>query len=222
MICPTKCNPSIVTKKCYQSNKRSYHQIRKLSDSLCKENNLIVIDEHYEHFKKKYKTKGKNWYENQQHNKGTSWKSKLQFNIDRIIKQAKDWEDFLKRMDELGYEIKQGKHIAFKPKDKQRFTRAKTIGEDYTEEKLKERISARPHTQIKPAKKSANTVIDITSNEKVKSSKAYEIWARKHTLKAMAKSVVELRDEGLDSLAQLEQIIQKQSDSRQELLKKLK
>ena len=39
-------------------------------------------------------------------------------------------------MVELGYEIKHGKHIAFKPKDKQRFTRAKTIGEDYTEERL--------------------------------------------------------------------------------------
>ena len=42
-------------------------------------------------------------------------------------------------MAELGYEIKYGKHIAFKPTDKARFTRAKTIGEDYTEESLKER-----------------------------------------------------------------------------------
>ncbi|EFO70833.1 hypothetical protein HMPREF9211_1513 [Lactobacillus iners LactinV 01V1-a] len=46
-------------------------------------------------------------------------------------------------MAELGYEIKHGKHIAFKPKDKQRFTRAKTIGADYTEERLKERIAVR-------------------------------------------------------------------------------
>ena len=46
-------------------------------------------------------------------------------------------------MAELGYEIKHGKHIAFKPKDKQRFTRAKTIGEDYIEERLKERIAER-------------------------------------------------------------------------------
>lgn len=44
-------------------------------------------------------------------------------------------------MVELDYEIKHGKHIAFKPKDKHRFTRAKTISEDYTEERLKERIT---------------------------------------------------------------------------------
>ena len=40
----------------------------------------------------------------------------------------------------LNYEIKYGKHIAFKHRDKERFTRAKTIGENYTEDRLKERI----------------------------------------------------------------------------------
>ena len=35
-----------------------------------------------------------------------------------MIKQSKDWDDFLKKMADLGYEIKYGKHIAFKPKDK--------------------------------------------------------------------------------------------------------
>ena len=52
-----------------------------------------------------------------------------------MIKQSKDWDEFLKKMAELGYEIKYGKHIAFKPEDKPRFMRAKTIGEDYTEER---------------------------------------------------------------------------------------
>lgn len=57
-------NVNMVTGKCYQSNKKSYHQIRYQSDKLCKENNLSVIDKYYEMFKKKYKTKGKSWYEN--------------------------------------------------------------------------------------------------------------------------------------------------------------
>ena len=116
-------NVNMVTGRCYQSNKKSYHQIRYQSDKLCKENNLSVIDEHYESYKKKYKTSGKSWYENEQAKKGTSWKSRLQFDIDRIIKQSQDWGEFLKKMVELGYEIKHGKHIAFKPKDKPRFTR---------------------------------------------------------------------------------------------------
>ena len=118
-------NVNMVTDKCYQSNKKSYHKIRYQSDKLCKENNLSVIDEFYESYKKKYKINGKSWYENEQAMRGTSWKSRLQFDIDRMIKQSHDWDEFLKKMADLGYEIKYGKYIAFKPKDKPRFTKAK-------------------------------------------------------------------------------------------------
>lgn len=133
-------NVNMVTGKCYQFNNRSYHQIRYQSDKLCKENNLSVIDEFYETYRNKYKTNGKSWYENGQFKKGISWKTKLQFDIDRAIKQSNDWDNFIKRMAAIDYEIKHGKHIAFKHKDKERFTRAKTIGEDYAEDRLKERI----------------------------------------------------------------------------------
>lgn len=153
-------NVNMVSGKCYQSNKKCYHKIRYQSDKLCKQNNLSVIDEHYESYKKKYKTSGKSWYENEQAKKGTSWKSRLQFDIDRMIKQSKDWDEFLRKMAELGYEIKYGKHIAFKPKDKPRFTRAKTIGEDYTEERLKERLAERSSIKT-PAVKNASALLLI-------------------------------------------------------------
>ena len=193
-------NVNIVTDKCYQSNKKSYHKIRYQSDKLCKENNLSVIDEHYESFKKKYKVNGKSWYENEQSKKGTSWKSRLQFDIDRMIQQSKDWEEFLKKMAELGYEIKHGKHIAFKPKDKQRFTRAKTIGEDYTEERLKERITENQPIKAPPVKKRIGNVINMNTNAKVKESKGYEYWATKHNLNTMAESVVFIREHGIKSV----------------------
>ena len=99
-------NVNMATGKCYQSNKRSYHQIRYQSDKLCKDNNLSVIDEHYEIYRKKYKISGKSWYENKQFKSGNSWKSRLQFDIDRTIKQSENWEEFLKKMADLGYEIK--------------------------------------------------------------------------------------------------------------------
>ena len=134
-------NVNMVTGRCYQSNKKSYHQIRYQSDNLCKENSLYVIDEFYESYKKKYKINGKSWYEFDQSKNGNSWKSKLQFDIDRIINKSKSWEEFLENMKSLDYKIKFGKHIAFKHKNKEKFTRAKTIEEDYTEERLKERIS---------------------------------------------------------------------------------
>ncbi|HEP7453716.1 TPA: relaxase/mobilization nuclease domain-containing protein [Streptococcus pyogenes] len=215
-------NVNMVTGKCYQSNKKTYHKIRYYSDKLCKENNLSVIDEFYESYKKKYKTNGKSWYENEQAKHGTSWKSRLQFDIDRIIKQSKDWDEFLKKMADLGYEIKYGKHIAFKSKDKARFTRAKTIGEDYTEERLKERIAEREFIKTPAVKKRIGNVIDINANMKAKESKGYEYWATKHNLNTMAESVIFLREQGIKSVKQLDEYIQKAADERQNLQDKIK
>ncbi|WP_111704148.1 relaxase/mobilization nuclease domain-containing protein [Streptococcus pyogenes] len=215
-------NVNMVTGKCYQSNKKSYHQIRYQSDKLCKGNNLSVIDEFYESYKRKYKTNGKSWYENEQAKRGSSWKSKLQFDIDRLIKQSKDWEEFLKKMAELGYEIKHGKHIAFKPKDKQKFTRAKTIGEDYTEERLRERITENQSIKAPPVKKRIGNVINMNTNAKVKESKGYEYWATKHNLNTMAESVVFIREHGIKSVKQLDECIKKSAEERQNLQDKIK
>ena len=215
-------NVNMVTGRCYQSNKKSYHQIRYQSDKLCKENSLSVIDEHYENFKKKYKVNGKSWYENEQAKKGTSWKNKLQFDIDSIINQSKNWDEFLKKMAELGYEIKHGKHIAFKPKDKTKFTRSKTIGEDYTEERLKERIVERETIKTPPVKKRIGNIIDMKTNAKVKESKGYEYWATKHNLNTMAESVIFIREHGIKSVQQLDEYIQKTADERQHLQDKIK
>ena len=215
-------NVNMVTGRCYQSNKKSYHKIRYQSDKLCKENNLSVIDEFYESYKKKYKTNGKSWYENEQAKRGTSWKSRLQFDIDRMIKQSKDWDDFLKKMADLGYQIKYGKHIAFKPKDKLRFIRSKTIGEDYTEERLKERIAEISSIKTPTVKKRIGNVIDMNTNVKVKESKGYEYWATKHNLNTMAESVIFLREQGIKSVKQLDEYIQKAADERQNLQNKIK
>ena len=215
-------NVNMVTGRCYQSNKKSYHQIRYQSDKLCKENNLSVIDEFYESYKKKYKINGKSWYENEQAKHGTSWKSRLQFDIDRMIKQSKDWDEFLKKMADLGYEIKYGKHIAFKPKDKARFTRTKTIGEDYTEERLKDRIAEREFIKTPAVKKRISNVIDMNTNAKVKENKSYEYWATKHSLHTMTESVIYIREHGINSVKQLDEYIRKNAEERQNIQDKIK
>lgn len=215
-------NVNMATGKCYQSNKRSYHQIRYQSDKLCKEHNLSVIDEYYERFKKKYKTNGKSWYENEQSQKGNSWKSRLQFDIDRMIKQSKDWDTFLEKIADLGYEIKHGKHIAFKHSDQERFTRAKTIGEDYTEERLKERISENTSRKSIAVKKRVGNIIDIANNPKIQQSKGYEYWATKHNLKVASDTVLSMHEKGFQSLAQLDSFIKKSADKRQILQEKIK
>ena len=110
-----------------------------------------------------------------------------------MINRSNSWEEFLENMKSIDYEIKFGKYIAFRNKDKQRFTRAKTIGEDYTEEKIKERIDLAIKNKANPIKKRVGNVIDIYTNKKAQSSKGYEVYARKHNIKTMANSIIKLR-----------------------------
>ena len=65
-------NVNMITGKSYQSNNKSYHQIRYQSDKPCKDNNLFMMAEFYESYKRKYETNGKSWYENEQFKKDTS------------------------------------------------------------------------------------------------------------------------------------------------------
>ena len=109
-------------------------EIRGISDTLCVEHGLSVI-------KKTSKVKGKDYKEWSETQKGTSWKAKLKETLDSNIIKAKTWEDFLQLMEKSNYEIKQGKHISFRAKGQEKFTRAKTIGEKYTEENIKNAIA---------------------------------------------------------------------------------
>lgn len=125
-------------------------------------------------------------------------------------------------MTNLGYEIKHGKHIAFKHKDKERFTRSKTIGDDYTEERLKERIINNENHISYPIKKRVGNIINIQHNEKVKSSKGYEYWATKHNQQVASDIVVLMREKGIKTLAQLDNFIKDGADRRQDLQDKIK
>ena len=125
-------------------------------------------------------------------------------------------------MAELGYEIKHGKNIAFKPKDKTRFTRAKTIGEDYTEERLKERIAENQSIITPSVKKRIGNVINMNTNAKVKESKGYEYWATKHNLNTMAESVIFIREYSINSVKQLDEYIKKSAEERQRLQDEIK
>lgn len=90
-----------------------------------------------------------------------------------MIKQSKDWAEFIQKMTELGYEIKFGKYIAFKKNGKESFTRAKTIGADYTEEQLKERILENANQKTFTVKKRVGNIIDIVNNPKIQQSNGY-------------------------------------------------
>ena len=84
--------------------------------------------------------RGKSYAEYTAEKQGTSYKAKLKTAIDNLIPRVKDFDELLRRLQEMGYEIKQGKYISFRAAGQERFTRTKTLGAAYTEEAIKERI----------------------------------------------------------------------------------
>ncbi len=177
--------------------------IRNQSDRLCKEHNLSVIDvETQKEINEIKRRKFVNWYDWNEDKKESSYKSRLQFDIDRVIQKAINWEHFLKIMEQYGYEIKFGKYISFKQKNQQRFTRAKTIGTNYTEEKIKERIRNKD--------KEIGEFVDKTKY-------GNQDWAVYTNMQIASKILLKIRDKGFNSMEALGKGIQKISFQKNEL-----
>lgn len=189
---------SFVDYKKYHSNKQSYHFIRRTSDRICKEHGLSVVVPGQD--------KGKSYAEYTAEKQGTSYKAKLKTAIDTLIPQVKDFDELLRRLQEMGYEIKQGKYISFRAAGQERFTRTKTLGAAYTEEAIKERIKGVYVAKTKTLRedKKIRLVVDLENSIKAQQSAGYERWAKIHNLKQAAKSMNFLTENKIEYYSELE------------------
>ena len=200
----------------YKSYKRIYYDMREVSDRLCKENGLSVIPPS--------QNKGMGYKEYTEAKRGTSWKQKLKQTIDRLVITSKDYDDFLRLMQEAGYEIKTGKYISFRAEGQERFTRSKTIGENYTEERIKERIAGRtPRRSRKQTTPNGISLIgDIQERIRLIDSKGYEHKAKLTILKEAARTLNYLTENNLLQYADLEKKVEDVHSSYDRTGKELK
>ena len=200
----------------YKSYKRIYYDMREVSDRLCKENGLSVIPPS--------QNKGMGYKEYTEAKRGTSWKQKLKQTIDRLVITAKDYDDFLWLMQEAGYEIKTGKYISFRAEGQERFTRSKTIGENYTEERIKERIAGRTprRNRRQTVPKGISLIGDIQERIRLIDSKGYEYKAKLTILKEAARTLNYLTENNLLQYADLEKKVEDVHSSYDRTSKELK
>ena len=200
----------------YKSYKRIYYDMREVSDRLCKENGLSVIPPS--------QNKGMGYKEYTEAKRGTSWKQKLKQTIDRLVITAKDYDDFLRLMQEAGYEIKTGKYISFRAEAQERFTRSKTIGENYTEERIKERIAGRTprRNRRQTVPKGISLIGDIQERIRLIDSKGYEYKAKLTILKEAARTLNYLTENNLLQYADLEKKVEDVHSSYDRIGKELK
>ena len=186
----------------FNNYKDSAEVVREMSDRLCLENDLSIIENPA--------PKGKHYAEWKAEREGTSWKAKLRETIDGVLPGCTDFDHFLRRMETAGYEVKCGKYISFRAKGQERFTRTKTLGKEYAEDVLQARISG-TYVPAIGAKKPKQTedrrvafIIDIQQKLAEGKGAGYEKWAKVFNLKESAKALNFFTEHGLTSMEELE------------------
>ena len=171
--------------------------IRRLSDRICLENGLSIVEN-----PKPSKKKRKLW----ELNKKPSFRNKIKQTIDLTLeKKPPDFNEFVALMQEAGYKVKNKTQLKFLAPGQKRFSRCDTLGDDYTEQAIIERISGK---RIGAADPRANEfkqslVIDLQNSIKAQNSPGYAHWAKLFNLKQAAQTLAFLQESGLDDYDKL-------------------
>ena len=187
--------------------------LQHVSDLVCLENGLSVITPAPYSGREKRTT----------YPKRENLRSVLCGDIDAALsKNPGDFEEFLRNMEQLGYEVKRGKNTAVKGRSQKRFIRLSSLDEGYKEADIRAVLSGEKQKEGKAAAyerphRSVSLLIDIQSKMREKGA-GYARWATVYNLKQMSKTLLFLRDHNIDSLDQLHALASERSAKRDELL----
>lgn len=165
--------------------------LRRISDKLCLEHGLSIIEDpkpsrgHY----------GK-WLGNG--NKPLSFQNQIRQAIDTALeKHPSTFEDFLKLLEDAGVEVThRGKNINFRMPGQDKPTRCNTLKGDYTEQAIRERIAgtripSHPSSYVAP---NVKMLIDIDAAIRTGKGVGYERWAKVFNVKQLAKAISYLKE----------------------------
>lgn len=184
------CSVNFITHRKYNSNKKSYYAISNMSDKLCLENGLSITDS---------KSAGKCYAEYSADKNGVSRKKQLRLLIDSLIPQVNSFTELLNHLKSSGIEIRYGKYISCRLKVYERFIRLKTLGTDYSERSIKERING---TYVSD-RGNVSLIIDIKNSVKAQESRGYEHWSKVFNLKQSAKTLTFLEENKIEKYEEL-------------------
>lgn len=175
--------------------------IRRLSDTLCIQNGLSIIEQPKGHSKSYNK-----WLGNEAK---TSQRDVLREALDAALaRQPKDFEELLTMLQRGGWEVKRGKRIGLKGKGQERFKRLDSLGEDYSEAALRAIIAGekehhpREKKTVQPMRQ-VNLLVDIQAKLQAGKGAGYERWAKVFNLKQMAQTLNYLSENNLMNIEDL-------------------
>ena len=175
--------------------------VQRLSDLICLEHQLSVIEI------KPYRERQKRTlYPPRESNR-----DKLCTVIDNILLNEKpaDFEAFLQKLEQQGYEIKRGKHTSVKGTRQKRFIRFRTLGAGYSEDEIKAVIAGeaehRPHQKQPPKEKPFHLLVDIQAKLSEGKSESYARWAKRYNLKEMSKTLIFLQENKIGNIEEMQE-----------------
>ena len=208
------------TKK-FRDFRRSGLALQKVSDLICLENGLSVIAP-VPYSERKKRTLFP---------KRESFRDLICSDIDTALsKKPEDFIAFLRNMEDAGYEIKYGKYISVKGKDQKVFLRFDSLREGYREndirtlfEKGKDLESRSGLTRRIPPRdrRSVNLLIDVQKKLQEKGA-GYARWATVYNLKQMSKTLLFLRDHGIEDMEELHKLALEKTKQRDDILSRIR
>ena len=166
--------------------------VQRLSDMVCLEHGLSIITP------KPYRERQKRTV----YPKKRTQRDELCDAIDSVLSQKpKRFEDFIQSLAAMGFEFKDGNQPAFKGKEQKRFIRLRSLGEGYSKEEIQAVISGKSLRKSRtiPEQKQFHLLIDIQEKMAEGKTVGYEKWAKKYNRKEAARTVILLKEKGLDN-----------------------
>lgn len=190
---------SLDCKKKFRNFFLSYRAVQRLSDLICAEHGLSIIEP------KPYRERVKRT----DYPKKATCRDAICTAIDEALRhRPKDFEALLRLLEQNGYEVKRGKNPAVRGKGQQRFIRFRSLGEGYTEDELRAALLGEKMHRTKQKSGQVHSkpefclLIDIQSKMADKGA-GYQRWATVYNLKQMAQTMLFLREHGIDTIDQL-------------------
>ena len=175
--------------------------VQRLSDLICLEHQLSVIE-----IKPYRERQNRTLYPPKESNR-----DKLCSVIDGILLDEKtaNFEAFLQKLEQQGYEIKRGKHTSVKGARQKRFIRFRTLGAGYSEDEIKAVIAGEaehcPHQKQPPKEQPFHLLVDIQARLSEGKSEGYARWAKRYNLKEMSKTLIFLQENKIGSIEEMQE-----------------
>ena len=173
--------------------------VQRLSDLICLEHQLSVIEI------KPYRERQKRTlYPPRESNR-----DRLCSVIDSVLdEKPKDYEDFLQKLEQQGYEVKRGKYTSVKGARQKRFIRFRTLGTGYSEDEIKAVLEGKakhqPYQKKQAKEQPFQLLVDIQEKMAEGKSVGYKKWATKFNLKEMSKTLLFLQEQKIGSADELQ------------------